>query len=292
MYNLLVSSDDEAWDGEPYFLDIGRCVREYTDAEISAKYGDFTQPSVKEIRRFPCILAYEARCYKDPHFGLIRDIAKRQGKVRIEYEIVPLDKFLSHSDISDMLFDLDIEAWEMNRTHWAIKNINLAKELASRGIHLPRWARSEAKAVDITEHEFDVALSFPGEIRGYIESIAMELERLVGPDSYFYDNNYIAQLAVASLDTLLHDIYGKRSMLVVVFLCKEYQDKEWCGLEFRVVKALIMEKQHRRVMFVRMDDCDVDGVFKTDGYIDGRKYSPDDIASFIEERISLLQPEP
>ena len=71
-----------------------------------------------------------------------------------------------------MLFDLDISDWEMNRTHWAIKDVNLSKELASKSIHLPQWARSEAKAVDITTHEFDVALSFPGEIRDYINLIA------------------------------------------------------------------------------------------------------------------------
>lgn len=288
MYNLLVSANDESWNGEPFILEIGRCVREYTDAAITEKYGDLTESHINKIGQFPCIFAYEIGCKKDPKFGLIRDIKKREGKVKIEYEIIDLDKFLTHAEILDMLFELDISDWEMNRTHWAIKDINLAKELAAKGIHLPRWARSEAKAVDITKHQFDVAFSFPGGVREYVESIAVELEREIGPNSYFYDNNYKAQLARPSLDTLLQDIYRNRSKLIVVFLCEQYQEKEWCGIEFRVVKEIIKKREHERVMFVKMDEGKIDGVFSTDGYIDGRQHTPAEVAGFIRERVSLL----
>jgi hypothetical protein len=152
-----------------------------------------------------------------------------------------------------------------------------------------QWARTSSKAVDITIHEFQVALSFPGEIRQYVELVARELERLVGPNSYFYDNNYVSQLARPGLDLLLQDIYGKRSKLVVVFLCTDYQNKEWCGAEFRVIREIIMKRQHQRVMFIKMDDGMVEGVFKTDGYIDGRRFQPSEVAGFIQERISLIQ---
>ena len=288
MYHLLVSSNDESWNGEPFLLEEDRCLQEYTAQEITAKYGDFTQQQINEIKRFPCIFAYEKSCKKDPKFGLIKNITKRQKKVKIEYEIIPLEIFLSHTDIFDMLFDLDISKWEMNRTHWALIDINLSKELAPKGIQLPQWARSQTKSVDITKHQFDVALSFPGEIRDYIEQVAEALERLIGPDSYFYDNNYLSQLARPSLDTLLQDIYLKRSKLVVVFLCKKYEEKQWCGIGFRAIREIIMAKEHEKVMFVKMDDGEVKGVFNTDGYIDGSIYSLTDVAGFIEERSRLL----
>ncbi|MHA1280036.1 MAG: toll/interleukin-1 receptor domain-containing protein [Candidatus Helarchaeota archaeon] len=288
MYHLLVSANDEEWNGEPFILEIGRCVREYTDKEITEKYGELTTSQINEIRRFPCIFAYETGCKKDPKFGLIRDITKRKGKIKIEYEIVKLDNFLTHKDILNMLFELDISDWEMNRTHWAIKDVNLAKELAAKGIHLPRWARTESKSVDITKHKFDVALSFPGEIREYVESIAIELEREIGPDSYFYDDNYKAQLARPSLDSLLQDIYRHRSKLIVVFLCEKYQEKEWCGIEFRAVQEIIKKREHEKVMFIKMDEGKVDGVFSTDGYIDGRRHTPAEVARFIRERVTLL----
>lgn len=153
---------------------------------------------------------------------------------------------------------------------------------------MPRWARNDAKAVDITSHLFDVAFSFPGEFRDYVESIAVEIERAIGPNSYFYDNNYKAQLARPSLDTLLQDIYRNRARLNVVFLCEKYQEKEWCGIEYRAIREIIKEREHERVMFVKMDEGNVDGVFSTDGYIDGRAHSPIEVAEFIRERVSLL----
>lgn len=287
MYNLLVSSSAESWDGEPFRLEIGRCVREFTEDAIIKSYGNLTKTQVNTIRRFPCIFAYEAFCKKDPKFGLIREITKRQGQVRIDYEIKELDRFLSHTELSEMSFDLDIGKSEMSRTHWAIKKVNLAMELEATGIILPAWARGDGRAVDLTKHEFDVALSFPGEIREYVKSIALELERILGPNSYFYDDNYTAQLARPSLDTLLQDIYY-RSKMIVVFLSKAYQEKEWCGIEFRTIKEIIMERKYERVMFVKMSEGDIQGVLKTDGYIDGHRYSPQEIARFIQDRLMPL----
>lgn len=288
MYNLLVSGDDKDWTGKPWIIEASRCVTEYTDTEITKRLGKLDATAVSELQRLPCIFAYEASNKKAPRFGVIRKITRRQDQVRIEYEIKDVDPFLSAEDLSFLAFALDISKWEMNRTHWAVKDVNLAKELKTLGINLPAWARDITKAVDITTHAFDVALSFPGEIRAVVEQIAIELERLIGPNSYFYDSNYVSQLARPSLDTLLQDIYGNRSKLVVVFLSVDYQRKDWCGIEFRAIKEIIMERDHKKIMFVKMDDGSVDGVFKTDGYIDGRKFSPQEIARFIQERVELL----
>jgi len=186
-----------------------------------------------------------------------------------------------------MSFDLDIGKWELNRSHWAVKDVNLPKELRSRGIVLPPWARDVNKAVDITTHSFEVALSFPGEVRSLVEQIALELERRIGPNSYFYDNNYVSQLARPGLDALLQDIYRNRSRLVVVFLSSDYQERNWCGIEFRAIKEIMMERDHTRIMFIRTDDGSVEGVFKTDGYVDARRFTPAQLAGFIHERTML-----
>lgn len=288
MYNLFISANKNQWNGDPFILEMSRCIREYTDTDITEKYGDFSEKSIKQIKKFPCIFGYESGCKIDPKFGLIREIVKRQGQIRITYEIINLEKFLNYLDLNEMLFALDISRWEINRTHWAMKNVNLQKELTVKGIKLPDWANKDLKAVDISTHKFNVAFSFPGEVRGYVESVAIELEREMGPNSYFYDNNYRSQLARPSLDTLLQDIYRKRSKLVVVFLCEKYQEKEWCGIEFRAIKEIIMERKDKRIMFIKMDNGKVDGVFKTDGYIDGRIFTPKEIADFIKQRVELI----
>jgi hypothetical protein len=287
MYNLLVSGNDESWTGDPWIIEKSRCIREYTNNSITIKYGDLTQDNINELRRYPCVFAYETACQKDPFFGVIHNVVSRQDESRIDYEIIGVDPFITAADLKELEFELDISKWEMNRTHWAVKDVDLARELHAKGVVLPHWARTTAKAVDITTQQFKVGLSFPGEVRDYVESVAAELERLMGPNSYFYDNNYVSQLARPQLDTLLQNIYGDRSELVVVFLCSDYQRKKWCGIEFRAIREIIMNKQNERVMFVRMDDGDVDGIFDTDGYIDGRQYSAADIARFIQERVEL-----
>src|SRR6185437_11053778 len=104
-------------------------VREYTDSGITAVYGELNEPAVSELKRLPCIFAYESSNSLAPKFGLIRDIAKRRDQVRIEYEVQLIDPFLSADDLQQLAFELDIAKWELNRTHWAVKDVNLPKEL-------------------------------------------------------------------------------------------------------------------------------------------------------------------
>lgn len=286
MYNLFVSGDPDDWAGQPFQIEATRCVNEYTEDEIIKLLGDFSQKSISELQSFPCIFAYEASWQQAPKFGVIREITKRADQVRVEYEIQPVTPFLSPDDFTKLAFELDIRKWEMNRTHWAVKNVKLPKELEGRGIVLPEWTRRTSKAVDITTHVFDVALSFPGEVRTVVEPVARELERLIGPNSYFYDNNFKSQLAQPCLDTLLQDIYRNRSKLIVVFLSGDYQRKEWCGIEFHAIREIIMRRDNKRIMYVKMDDGAVDGVFANDGYIDGRTHSPSEIAKLIYDRVT------
>lgn len=287
MYNLLVSADENSWNGIPFEIDLSRCIREYTDRDIVEKYQDLTDEIVREIKRFPCLFGYESSCEKDPKFGLIRNVIKRRNIVSIEYDIIEIEPFLTYQDMEELSFRLDITGWELNRTHWAIKNVNLADELHAKGVILPQGITRDSKSVDITKHIFEVSLSFPGDVRDYVESVAKHLERQIGPNSYFYDNNYKAQLARPSLDVLLQNIYSKRSKLIVVFIGEKYQEKKWCGVEFRAIKDVIFNKQHEKIMYVRMDTGEVDGVFSTDGYIDATVHRPEEIANFIVERIEL-----
>jgi hypothetical protein len=272
--------------GEPFQIELSRCVREYTSPNLTLRYGSLKADSIAELKRAPCIFAYETGHKLPPKFGYIREVIERQGQVRIEYALHRVDPFLSSEDFEGMTFELDIGKLELYRTHWAVKEVNLPKELHSKGITLPSSIRDITNAVDISKHVFDVALSFPGETRPLVEKIAQELERRLGPNTYFYDNNYVSQLARPSLDILLQGIYTK-AKLDVVFLSANYQKKDWCGVEFRAVREIISSREYSRVMFVKTDDGSVEGVFKTDGYVDARQFDPAKIAEFICQRLAV-----
>ncbi|HSV62983.1 MAG TPA: TIR domain-containing protein, partial [Chthoniobacterales bacterium] len=136
---------------------------------------------------------------------------------------------------------------------------------------------------------FKVALSFPSEKRRYVSKVVDSLRFALSKDSVFYDYDYQAQLARPNLDTLLQRIYRHQSELIVVFLCASYADKEWCGLEWRVVRDIIKSKEDDRIMFVRFDDTPVDGLLSIDGYIDGNVYTSKQVAAYILERIAELE---
>jgi hypothetical protein len=151
----------------------------------------------------------------------------------------------------------------------------------------PKIAKSDRSLSKVEDINFKVALSFPGEKRAYVSKVVERLRQALGVDTVFYDYDFQSQLARPNLDTLLQRIYKDNSELVVVFLCAEYAEKEWCGLEWRAIRDIIKIKDSERIMFVRFDDANVDDVFSIDGYIDGNRYGPAEVANFILERLTL-----
>ncbi|MCY0389916.1 TIR domain-containing protein [Robbsia sp. Bb-Pol-6] len=293
MFNLFISAG--GWDGSPWNTTLNRCVHEYTAPAITAQYGALDAAAVNALRQYPCIFAEETNTYtgnRPPQLGVIDDVEVRGHDVRVTYRLTPITPFLSPEDLPNMLFDLGMDNWELSRTHWAVKNVDLNKVLTRRGITLPSWARPYVPTVDITTHYFDVALSFPGAARTLVKSIADELERTMGPNTYFYDNNYQAQLARPSLDTLLQGLYRNRAKLIVVFIGSQYQERVWCGVEFHAIREILLHKNHHQIMYIKVDDGQVDGVFGTDGYIDSRQHDARTIARFIRERAALIVPPP
>lgn len=148
------------------------------------------------------------------------------------------------------------------------------------------WTGDDTKGVDIEHHQFDVALSFPSEQREYVKCVAVQLNRLLGSDACFYDKFYEAQLARPNLDTLLHDIYGDRSGLVVVFVCAAYDAKLWCGIEWRKIRER-GASHDSDIMYVRLGDGEVAGMTAFDGYLDAHMRAPEDVARLIAERVKL-----
>jgi len=136
--------------------------------------------------------------------------------------------------------------------------------------------------------KFDVAFSFPGEKRKFVSNVADKVRKKLKKDKLFYDFDYQSQLARPNIDVLLQKIYHENSKLVVIFLSAEYMEKEWCGLEWRAIRDLIKSKKDDKIMFVKFDDKEIEGLFSIDGYIDATYHSKKEIAKFILERIELL----
>jgi hypothetical protein len=146
------------------------------------------------------------------------------------------------------------------------------------------YRRPPARVEDM---RFKVALSFPGERRRYVSAVAAELKRRLPRGSVFYDKDFMAQLARPNLDTLLQKIYLENSDLIVVFLSAEYDQKQWCGLEWRAIRELIKKKSDHAIMLMRFDQGTIQGSLSIDGYVDLEEYTPIEAAQMIVERVRL-----
>ena len=141
-------------------------------------------------------------------------------------------------------------------------------------------------------YRFEVALSFPGERRRFVEEVAEHLSKALGRDRVLYDRYYEAELARPDLDTYLQRLYHDQSELIAVFLCAEYEAKEWCGLEWRAIRDLIKKRRIESVMPFRFDRTEIPGLFSIDGYVTIGGRPSAEIAGLILERLKLNAREP
>src|SRR5262245_11627152 len=114
---------------------------------------------------------------------------------------------------------------------------------------------------------FQVALSFAGEHRKFVEGVAEQLSRNLGQNRIFYHRYHEAELARRNLDTYLIKIYQDDTDLIAIFLCSNYIQKKWCGLEWRAVRDVLQNRPDSEVIPFKFDDVTIEGLLSIDGYI-------------------------
>lgn len=292
MYNLLVTGHSGAWDLAEYEYDRER-FGEYSSPRIMQKFGSLDATAIEELKSFPTLFSYEGD-KENVRVGYIRRIKERQKSIYIEYDFETAIPEIPFSKIAPLRKKLDIYTperglGEMNRTHWAVKDEDLFEILFEAGLIDQTFLNSVGQIGRVEDLTFKVALSFPGERRAYVSKVANALKRQLPRGSVFYDKDFTAQLARPNLDTLLQRIYRHNSELVVIFLSKEYEEKDWCGLEWRAIREILMDRKSsdHSIMFMRFDNTPIEGVFKHDGYIDLNTYSPNEVTNLILQRVEL-----
>ena len=73
--------------------------------------------------------------------------------------------------------------------------------------------------------------------------------------------------------------------MVAVFLCADYDKKEWCGLEWRAIRDLIKKRRDADILLLRTDPADIPGIFSIDGCLDVRQRSAEEVARLMMERL-------
>lgn len=127
MYNLLITSNDTAWD-HPSGSDSYHVSRflEYTSDEIREKFDNLEPSIIAELCNLPTLFAYESDINKPAQIGKITTINREGGVVFFTYEIDRKHRPISRDTWVQQGQDLGIfDGFEFTRTHWAIKNVDL-----------------------------------------------------------------------------------------------------------------------------------------------------------------------
>jgi tetratricopeptide (TPR) repeat protein len=140
---------------------------------------------------------------------------------------------------------------------------------------------------------FAVAFSFPGEYRDYVERVARALLPSFGGDEQgkariFYDAWHEEDIIGYASNRKLQGAYAD-SDLIVPFYCQNYLNKEWCGIELRVIEEVLFEREYERVLPFRFDMVEIPGSFKTDIFPVVNNREPGEVARLILERYNRIQ---
>lgn len=136
------------------------------------------------------------------------------------------------------------------------------------------------------KYKYDVALSFAGEQRSYVDKVAMYLRN--HEINVFYDRFEETDLWGVNLINRLEQVYTHESCYCVMFISKDYAQKGWtCHEAASVTQRMLKENVNNSVYLlpVKFDDTKIPGIFDTLGYIDANDCSPEDVAKRIMQKI-------
>src|ERR1700722_14757184 len=143
--------------------------------------------------------------------------------------------------------------------------------------------KTKQKSPVTPAEQYDVALSFAGENRTYVEEVAGGLK--AASVSVFYDKFEKADLWGKNLIEHLAEIYGHRSRFVVMFVSKEYVEKAWTTHERRHAQDRALLAQSEYILPARFDDTAVPGMTSTVAFVDLRKTSPSELVGLILQKL-------
>jgi hypothetical protein len=90
----------------------------------------------------PALLAYEQGHRLPAHVARITRFLQSAGdELRFEYELVGGIPSIDADAVTDLAWELDIGRFEMNRTHWAVKDVDLVDVLREAGVVGAKVAR-------------------------------------------------------------------------------------------------------------------------------------------------------
>lgn len=131
--------------------------------------------------------------------------------------------------------------------------------------------------------EFEIALSFAGEDRQYVDQVA-NLLRDSGV-KVFYDLFEEANLWGKNLYDYMSEIYQNKALYTIMFISEHYARKVWANHERQAMQARAFQEHQEYILPARFDESAIPGVLPTIGYISLADRSPQDFVKIIHKKL-------
>lgn len=135
--------------------------------------------------------------------------------------------------------------------------------------------------------EFDVALSFAGEDRAYVERVARELSGM--GFRVFYDKHETVTLWGRDLYAHLREVYCDRARYTVMFISRSYRRRLWSNHERMSAQARAFRERKEYILPARFDGTRIPGVLDTTGYVDLTGMPPRKLAKLIKQKLGPIE---
>lgn len=131
--------------------------------------------------------------------------------------------------------------------------------------------------------EYDVALSFAGEDREYVDKVASALKQR--KIKVFYDKFETVNLWGKNLYDHLNEVYANKSKYTVMFISENYKAKAWTNFERESAQERAFTDNREYILPIRFDNTEIPGMLKTTAYISVKDYNPQELAELIIQKL-------
>jgi len=130
-FNLIIGYDP--FEKDHILVDPQRSLTEYISDEVKEQFCGWTAAAIEEIKKLPTIITQEWDRTDTQHavFAFIRDLKVQDNGVKVRFQ-----KYfpIPFSFLIDYSADLAMNRFEIYRTHWTIKKVDLLDVMQDAGI--------------------------------------------------------------------------------------------------------------------------------------------------------------
>jgi TIR domain len=152
----------------------------------------------------------------------------------------------------------------------------------------PKEATVSTPEPDRSEYEYDLAVSYAGEDRAFVEDVVRRVQ--ASGARVFFDQDQLARMWGENLVDFLQSIYARKARYAILFISRDYIVKKWTGHERQAAQDRALQQASPYVLPVKLDSSELPGLHSTIAYIDARQVGVERLAELVAEKLGVDAP--